>query len=141
MFLPDINVWLSLTFDSRVHHSVAKAWFDALADDAVCFFCRLTQQGFLRLATNVKVFGPDALTLDAAWRSYDQFLSDPRIAYAQELPLVESHWRAFTQAQSFSPHVWNDAYLAAFALAAGWELVTFDRALAVYRNVNCRVLS
>jgi len=42
MFLPDINVWLSLTFDSRVHHSVAKAWFDALADDAVCSFCRLT---------------------------------------------------------------------------------------------------
>ena len=49
--LPDINVWLALTFDSHIHHAAAKAWFDPLSDE-VCYFCRLTQQGFLRLATN-----------------------------------------------------------------------------------------
>jgi hypothetical protein len=43
MLLPDVNVWLALTFDSHVHHPAAKTWFDGLADE-VCFFCRLTQQ-------------------------------------------------------------------------------------------------
>jgi predicted nucleic acid-binding protein len=31
MLLPDVNVWLALTFDSHIHHSAAKAWFDALS--------------------------------------------------------------------------------------------------------------
>ena len=53
--LPDINVWLALTFDSHVHHRIAKNWFDGLTDE-VCYFCRLTQQGFLRLASNRQVF-------------------------------------------------------------------------------------
>ena len=60
MQLPDINVWLALAFDSHIHHPDAKKWFDGLADDAICYFCRLTQLGFLRLATNPKVFGADA---------------------------------------------------------------------------------
>jgi predicted nucleic acid-binding protein len=62
MFLPDVNVWLALTFDSHIHHPAAKAWFDALSNDAIAYFCRLTQQGYLRLATNATVFGPDTLT-------------------------------------------------------------------------------
>ena len=46
MHLPDVNVWLALTFDSHFHHPVAKTWFDGLPSDFVCFFCRLTQSGF-----------------------------------------------------------------------------------------------
>jgi predicted nucleic acid-binding protein len=29
MLLPDVNVWLALTFDSHIHHPAAKKWFDA----------------------------------------------------------------------------------------------------------------
>ena len=43
MLLPDVNVWLALTFDSHVHHPAAKAWFDALSGE-LCFFCRYTKQ-------------------------------------------------------------------------------------------------
>jgi toxin-antitoxin system PIN domain toxin len=140
MQLPDINVWLALAFDSHIHHPAAKAWFDGLADDVICYFCRLTQQGFLRLSTNPKVFGADALTLADAWRKYDEFLSDPRVAYAEEPLEIQRHWRSFTQSQSFAPKVWNDAYLAAFALAGGLELTSFDRALSKYASVACRIL-
>ncbi len=73
MHLPDVNVWLALTFDSHVHHPDAKAWFDGLPAGAVCFFCRLTQQGLLRLATNPSVFGQHAVTLPEAWQKYDLF--------------------------------------------------------------------
>lgn len=74
MLLPDINGWLALTFDSHIHHPAAKTWFDALSGE-VCYFCRTTQQGFLRLATNATVFGAHALTLRQAWQEYDLFQS------------------------------------------------------------------
>jgi toxin-antitoxin system PIN domain toxin len=114
MHLLDVNTWLALTFDSHVHHPSAKAWFDAQPSSAVCAFCRLTQMGFLRLATNPSVFGKDAVSMAEAWQKYAIFLSDPRVSYAEEPVMLEIQWRAFTQAftqaQAFSPKVWNDAY-------------------------------
>lgn len=88
--LPDINVWLALAFDSYVHHSAAKAWFDGLPDDSKCHFCRLSQQGFLRLASNPKAVGTAALNLTDAWQKYDVFLSDPRVEFMVEPPGLES---------------------------------------------------
>jgi len=137
--LPDVNVWLALTFDSHKHHPAAKTWFDGLTDE-LCLFCRMTQQGFLRLATNPQAFGPHALSLDEAWRKYDTFRSDPRIAFADEPPNVEPQWRNLTRGRTFSHHVWNDAFLAAFALLAGHEIVTFDKGFRQYPNVLCTVL-
>ncbi len=140
MLLLDINVWLSLAFDSHAHHPVGKQWFDGLSDQ-VCYFCRLTQQGFLRLATNPSVFGKNAVTLPDAWQKFDLFLSDPRVSFADEPEGLESYWRGYTQRQSFSPKVWNDAFLAAFARAADYRMVTFDRGFTQYANLDCVILS
>lgn len=137
--LPDINVWLALAFDGHIHHELARAWFEAITDER-CFFCRLTQLGVLRLATNPKVFGGDALNLVAAWQLFDRFMSDPRVGYASEPPDLDDAWRRLTHQKTFSPHVWNDAYLAAFAIAAQMEPITFDQALSQYSPVNCTVI-
>jgi toxin-antitoxin system PIN domain toxin len=136
MFLPDVNVWLALTFDSHVHHPDAKKWFDALSGQ-ICFFCRMTQQGFLRLATNPQAFGAHALSMRQAWQEYDVFQSDVRVSFVSEPANLETHWRGWTQSQTFSPHVWNDAYLAAFAMSAQLEIVTFDQGFAQYSGVSC----
>jgi len=61
MHLADINIWLALTFEVHAHHRTAKAWFEGTGPDS-CAFCRLTQQGFLRLATNPAVFKDEART-------------------------------------------------------------------------------
>jgi uncharacterized protein len=140
MFLPDINLWLALAFESHVHHAAAKGWFEGLASER-CSFCRLTQQGFLRLATNPKAFGTEAVTLVEAWLMHDVLLGDPRIAFADEPPGVEPLWRGYTQRGSFSPNLWNDAYLAAFARAANFELITFDKGFSQYADVKCTILS
>jgi predicted nucleic acid-binding protein len=50
MHLRDINVWLAMAFRRHVGHVAAVAWFQAASGQ--CFFCRLTQMGFLRLASN-----------------------------------------------------------------------------------------
>jgi uncharacterized protein len=140
MLLPDVNVWLALTFDSHVHHPAAKRWFDALAGQ-LCLFSRITQQGFLRLATNPKVFGSHALTMPQAWQKYDLLQSDPCVSYADEPTNLEAHWRSFTQLKSYSTNVWADAYLAAFALAGDWEMVSFDKGFAQYSGVRCTILT
>ena len=139
MFLPDVNLWLALSFESHFHHAAAKTWFNGSSER--CSFCRLTQQAFLRLSTNPKVLKEDTVSLKDAWRIYDAIMKDPRIAFAHEPKDVESRWRDYTQSRLFSTNVWSDAYLAAFAEAAGLELVTFDTGFSNYTNARCIILS
>lgn len=140
LFLPDVNIWLALTFDAHVHHAAALAWLSALADDEAAYFCRTTQQGFLRLSNNPQVFPGDAVTTTVAWQLYDMALSDPRVSFADEPVGLEAAWRPFTHGRQFTPKLWNDAYLAAFAQVGGYEVVTFDHGLAQYKGVHCTVL-
>jgi toxin-antitoxin system PIN domain toxin len=139
MLLPDVNVWLALVFNAHVHHPLALAWFNSLTDET-CHFCRLTQLGFLRLANNPKVFPNDAVSVAVAWQLYDTTLTDPRVSFAAEPAGLEAAWRQFTHGQQFSPKLWNDAYLAAFAQAGGHEVVTFDQGFAQYAGVALKLL-
>jgi predicted nucleic acid-binding protein len=44
-------------------------------------------------------------------------------------------------ALAVEPHIHHgDAVNAAFARAAGFQLVTFDRGFARFANLNCRIL-
>lgn len=139
MFLPDINVWLALTFRAHLHHPSAHAWYESTGER--CFFCRLTQQGFLRLATNPKVSSEDTLSIEDAWRAYDTMLGDPRIEFVAEPNGVEEQWRELTRGRSFSKDLWSDAYLAAFASAASLELVTFDQGFKQFPGLSCTILA
>ena len=140
MFLPDVNVWVALAFESHVHHVAANNWFDS-ASNEMSAFCRMTQQGFLRLATNPKMAPAGAVTLSDAWKMYDNFLADPDVCYSDEPPGLELLWRGYTQGGTFTHKVWNDAFLAAFARAADCEMVTFDKEFAKFTNLRCTILS
>ena len=139
-FLLDVNVWLALAFPAHVHHPPAQAWFGAIPGGRACHFCRLTQTGFLRLANNPKVFPAAAIAQDQAWVMYDLFLANPRIGFAVEPAGLEAAWRSFIQSSQFAPNTWADAYLAAFAIAGGYELVTFDKGFTRFPGLTARVL-
>ena len=138
-FLPDINVWLALTFSGHPHHASALAWFDSAPPES-CAFCRMTQQGFLRLASNPKVFLSDALTLPRAWKAYDALLGDERICFCEEPPGIEIEWRSLTGKSAFSTKIWNDAFLAAFAISSTLKLVTFDHGFRLYPALTLQTL-
>jgi toxin-antitoxin system PIN domain toxin len=140
MHLPDINVWLALAFDSHQHHVRAVDWFRK-AEPESCCFCRMTQQGFLRLSTTPRLMTPQALTLQDAWVAYDDLYHDPRVVFADEPEGIEALWRAHTQHGTFSPKVWNDAYLAAFAQSGDLTVVTFDKGFSQYAGASCLILS
>lgn len=141
IYLPDVNLWLALSFQAHQHHPKANSWFSGLDAGSSLLFCRLTQQAFLRLATHPKVMGAEAVTLRDAWRLYDRILQDPRVSLAIEPPGLEQRWRALTQTPRFSPKVWNDAYLAAFALAGDYEMVTFDQGFTQFHLRRCTILA
>jgi hypothetical protein len=129
-YFPDVNVWVALAYEGHQHHAPAKTWFTKL-DDGPVYFCRFTQLGFLRLLTHPSVMGEDVRSQKESWLVYDSFLQDDRVAFhiEAEPEQIELALRRLTSGgRSLSPQ-WPDAYLAAFARAAGLTLVTFDRGL------------
>jgi uncharacterized protein len=140
MFLPDINVWLAMAFEGHAHHAKAKDWFERVPDNGSAF-CRFTQQGLLRLATNPQALGQQAVSLLQAWQIYDALLADPRVGFVREPASLEVYWRVYTRRRAFSHKVWSDAYLAAFARAADFELVSLDQGFKQYRNLKHAILS
>jgi toxin-antitoxin system PIN domain toxin len=140
MYLPDVNVWVAIAFPAHIHHASARAWFNGSPANRPRHFCRFTESGFLRLANNPKVLALAAVTQDQAWKLYDGIMSDPRVGFAAEPPTIESLWRQFAQSPQFAPNGWTDAYLAAFAVAGNYELVTFDKGFTRYAGLAVTIL-
>jgi len=137
---PDVNVWLALSHSGHIHHPIAADWFREREE--TLFFCRLTQLGFLRLLTNERVMGVDVMSQNAAWREYHRWFEDERIEFHREPdgPELEKLFEEFSRRGGRSPKLWADAYLAAFARAAGLTLVTFDQAFESMTAVRATVL-
>ena len=127
---PDVNVWLALAHEIHPQHRVTVAWEESLNRDAVFSFCRFTQLGLLRLLTNQSAMGADVLTQAKAWAVYDAFLRTTRARMMEEPRGIDSLFRQNTSRNEVSTKQWADGYLSAFAITAGIQLVTFDRALA-----------
>ena len=103
--------------------------------------CRLAQMGLLRLLSNPTVMGSDVCSTDAAWRLNDKLFGDPRFTLEVEPPALEETLRRLTKGFPYSPKLWQDAYLAAFAVAADLPLVTFDQGFRKFRPLRSLVLT
>ncbi len=130
IFLPDVNVWVASVSRRHIHSERCAAWLKSLDESNQVFFCRVSQMGLLRLLTNEAVMREDVLSSRKAWRVYDSILEDDRIQFAIEPISIEAKWRALSAFNRPAAKAWTDAYLSAFALAAGMRLVTLDRAAA-----------
>jgi toxin-antitoxin system PIN domain toxin len=138
-FLVDVNVWVALAYSLHVHHDLAKRWFETIGVDQA-YFCRLTQLGLLRLLTNPHVMGPNVMTQPRAWQTYDELDQDLRVSFLAEPEQVVSAMRQLTRAYRSGPNAWTDAYLGAFAKAAGLTIVTMDRGFAHMPGVEALIL-
>jgi len=125
-----VNVWLALEHEIHPHHPAASKWGGSLDANAVVYFCRFTQLGLLQLLTNQSAMGADVLTQSQAWKAFDALLAHPGNRMIEEPHGIDPVFRRFTDRRQSSTKQWADGYLAAFALAAGIQLVTFDKALA-----------
>jgi toxin-antitoxin system PIN domain toxin len=144
VILCDSGVWLALSIDRHTHHVAAREWMMTVVDQASVFFCRATQQSLLRLLTTATVFveyGSPPLTNQQAWEAYDGLLADNRVEFQPQEPAgLELRWRQFAARDSSSPKLWMDAYLAAFAMAGGYQMVTTDAAFKQFEGLDLKLL-
>lgn len=145
MNLCDVNVWLALTLSQHIHHQTVRRWFESLAEPRSVVFCRATQHALLRLLTNAMVlapYGDRPLSNAQAWRVYEAFAADDRVVMRTREPAgLEERWRQYAARNTASPKLWMDAYLAAFAAAAGVRIVTTDAAFRQFAGLQHLVLA
>jgi uncharacterized protein len=137
-WLPDVNVWIALASDRHEHHAVARQWFESLTQ--VACFCRVTQMALLRLLTNPKVMGEDALSPIESWAVYADLRTDERVRFIAEPDNIEETWISLMNTLKASGSVWTDAYLVAFAQEARLRLLTFDTGMRRWSSPAVEIL-
>lgn len=143
MTLPDINVWLALAVSGHTHHQTARSWFESQTKPKSIHFCRTTQLGLLKLLTTKSVIAPynlPPLRNIEAFQVLDAFLEDECVAFASEPKDVMATWRMFSEQRTASPKLWMDAWLAAFATCADFQLVTLDKGFSQFSGLNFLLL-
>ncbi len=133
--LPDVNVWLAFSFADHVHHQRARHYWYEEAGDRLAF-CRLTVLGFLRLSTHAAAMNGQPLTVPQAWQTYSGFRRLPEVALAAEPEGCESWLEEWALGKDSMARLWTDAYLAAFAKAAGFRVVSFDRDFSRFKGLD-----
>ena len=142
--LCDSNVWLALALSKHSHHNATREWLESVEVPASIVLCRAVQQSLLRLLTNSTVlgaYGNPPLTNREAWSAYDSLLADDRIVFQADEPAgLELVWKKLAVRETASPKLWMDAYLAAFALAGRYRMVTTDKAFHQFQGLDLLVL-
>ena len=132
----DANVFLAASIEAHVHHDPAREWVESIEPPSTMGFCRVTEMSCLRLLTQpiAKGFRPltnrDAAAVYLAWRR------DERVEMMDEPSGLLEFWPRLALRDNCSPKLWTDAYLAAFAIAGGCRLVTFDGAFRQFEGAG-----
>ncbi|HXQ29461.1 MAG TPA: TA system VapC family ribonuclease toxin [Gemmatimonadales bacterium] len=126
---PDLNVLLAASRSDHPQHEIALAWLnDAIAECGTggnIEILPMVAAGFLRLATNPKIFATPT-PIGAAVAFIDSLLAIPGV----DMPELGREWPALRQLSSEHNLVANDitdAWIAASVKTLGGHLVTFDR--------------
>lgn len=128
--LLDTNVWIAAIFTAHPFHEPARQVLQQATPADPAVFCRSTQQSFLRLAstpTLLKAYGAEGLSNRDALLAMGALLALPQVCEREEPPGVLVLWHRLASRDTASPKVWMDAYLGAFAIAAGLRIVSLDQ--------------
>jgi hypothetical protein len=126
---PDLNVLLAASRTDLPHHEIAFAWLQhamaACETGGSIEVLPMVAAGFLRLATNPKVF-VSPTPIDAAIAFIDSILATPGVA----VPELGREWPTLKQMSrdhDLAANDISDAWIAAAVRTLGSHLVTFDR--------------
>ena len=137
--LCDANLVLALVYERHTHHRQAILWLDTRrAREAI--LCRMVQLALLRLLTNSTVMQEDTCNHHRAWQIWDTLLTDERFLFLEEPGNIGNYFRFYTRADTSSPKLWQDAYLAAFSRSAAIQIATFDRGFQRFADLSLILL-
>jgi toxin-antitoxin system PIN domain toxin len=126
MIVPDVNLLLYAHIQAFAEHAKARAWWDALLNGskevgvgAPALF------GFLRLATNRKLFDPP-MAVDAAVARVEQWLARPQVRFLSPGPRHLEIALGLLRRLGAASNLTTDVQLAALAIENRGELHSND---------------
>lgn len=141
--LPDVNVWVGLCSAAHPFHAAAmRYWQSACESGTPLWFCRTTMMGLVRVLSQPRAMGPNALSLTQAMTLYRQWLDTPAVGLlADPAGLDETIEQLLgARGQPLPVRLWTDLGLAATAQSAGLRLVSFDRDFERFGLERCLIL-
>jgi predicted nucleic acid-binding protein len=90
----------------------------------------------MRLATHPGVMQGNRFTPREIWGIYRTYLAMPIVHFLPEPASLDSAFSTLTLTTDFPQRLWTDAYLAAFALASGCRIVSFDADFARFPKLD-----
>ena len=136
MKLVDLNVLLyAVNRDAPRHEAIRSWWEKALVDDDPVALPWVVILGFLRLATNSRVFA-DPLSPNQAIEHVEAWLAHPNVRLVAE---IEEHWRILKELLTEAGTAGNlttDAHLAALAISHGATLASCDADFGRFRSLR-----
>jgi toxin-antitoxin system PIN domain toxin len=133
---------MALALSHHPFHLSAKSWLTRKGGAKIAF-CRMTQLSFLRLMTTTAVtapYGAPPLNNEIAWSMYEDFRRYRRITFVHEPSEIDLHWKRRAAGSTASPKLWMDAYLAAFAVAGNYRVLTTDGGFRQFADLKVIVL-
>lgn len=126
MIVVDVNLLLYAHLDVFPQHERARAWWESrLNSDAEIALTAVSVFGFLRIATNARVFQPP-MSVDQAGDLVRSWLERPNVRMLNPGPMhVEIVLRLLSQIGT-AANLTTDAQLAAFAIEYQGELCSND---------------
>jgi uncharacterized protein len=126
MKIVDLNILLcAINRDAHHHRAIRRWWETSLAGEEPIGLSWLVILGFLRLATNPKVF-PKPLRVEEALRRVDDRLSHPNVKVVSETAEHLRILRRLLHLTGSAGNLTSDAHLAALAIEYSAVLVSCD---------------
>ena len=136
MILVDVNILLYAEDSSSPHHTMVRPWWDALMSGSdVAALCWHSLNGFLRVATQPKIF-TQPLTPAAACVKVRGWLNHPNACLVNPGP---RHWMEYEKliaATAATGNLLMDAHLAALAIEHGIGLASCDTDFARFPGLH-----
>ena len=83
--------------------------------------------------------GSQVLNNQQAIAAIEQIQQHPNVATAIEPANLRSIWLRLATRPTPSPRLWMDAYLAGFAIAGDYRMVTFDKAFRQFQSQGMKL--
>ena len=130
--MPDVNILVYAHRAETTDHLRYAKWIETLATGPEPYaLSEVVLHGFLRVATNGRIFNPPSTTAQA-YRFVDSLLARPQCVLLRPGPL---HWKIFrdlTNRPRVSGKLIADAVHAAIAIESGCEWVSADTDFALF---------
>ncbi|MFM2031889.1 MAG: hypothetical protein RLZZ297_654 [Chloroflexota bacterium] len=133
----DTNVWIALLLTTHPNHARARGYYVGLDEHAVVLLAQSVRISVLRLLTTPTLqrsYGTGPISNTTAHQIVESLVRAPRVRSLSEPADLFESWSDLVGHSLPDPQRWMDVYLCALARHAGVPLVTFDRALAAFRD-------